>query len=79
MSKTKSGIAIAAGPVIACCVLFTPGWEGMDSVAKRDAIGTGHPITYCNGLTSVDGSVRVGQHFTKAECDKRLAAALPKY
>ncbi len=42
-------------------------------------IGTGHPITYCNGLTSVDGSVKVGQRFTKKQCDEALAKALPKY
>jgi lysozyme len=54
-------------------------WEGMDPVAKRDMIGTGHPVTYCNGLTSVDGDVKVGQRFTKEECEKRLAIALPKY
>jgi lysozyme len=51
----------------------------MDKVAKRDMIGTGHPITYCNGLTSHDGKVHIGQRFTKEECDKRLAEALPKY
>jgi len=75
----KTARWMAGAGAIACCVQFTPIWEGMDSVAKRDMIGTGHPITYCNGLTSVDGKVKVGQHFTKAECDKALAEALPKY
>jgi lysozyme len=70
---------MSAAGVIAAAVAFTPTWEGMDSVAKRDMIGTGHPITYCNGLTSVDGSVKVGQRFTKAQCDEKLAEALPKY
>lgn len=70
---------VGGAGVIACCVAFTPIWEGMDSVAKRDRIGTGHPITYCNGLTSADGAVKIGQRFTKAECDKALAEALPKY
>lgn len=68
-----------AAAVIALTVPFLSGWEGMDPVAKRDMIGTGHPITYCNGLTSVDGDVKVGQHFTKQECQERLALALPKY
>lgn len=67
-----------AGAIVAC-VAFTPTWEGMDLVAKRDRIGTGHPITYCNGLTSADGAVKVGQRFTKKECDEALAKALPKY
>jgi lysozyme len=78
MSKTKTGVT-GAGAVIAITVPFLMGWEGMDPVAKRDMIGTGHPITYCNGLTSVDGDVRVGQRFTKQECEQRLALALPKY
>ena len=56
-----------------------PVWEGMDAVAKKDPIGTGHPLTYCQGLTSVDGSVKEGQRFTPAQCDERLAKALPKY
>lgn len=79
MSVKKTGATVAGAGAIACCVAFTPTWEGTDWVAKRDAIGTGHPITYCNGLTSADGAVKVGQRFTKAECDKALAEALPKY
>jgi lysozyme len=58
---------------------FLKGWEGTDLVAARDKIGTGHPITYCNGLTSTDGKVVIGQRFTPAQCDARLARALPTY
>lgn len=79
MTVKKTALTVTGSAAIACCVAFTPTWEGMDKVAKRDRIGTGHPITYCNGLTSADGAVKVGQHFTKAECDAALAAALPKY
>ncbi len=75
----KKTAATGASAVIAITVPFLMGWEGMDPVAKRDMIGTGHPITYCNGLTSVDGDVKVGQRFTKQECEQRLALALPKY
>lgn len=78
-AKVGAGLGAGAAAVIAAAVAFTPGWEGMDKVAKRDMIGTGHPITYCNGLTSRDGSVKVGHEFTKKECDELLAAALPKY
>lgn len=77
--SVKKTAATGATAVIAITVPFLMGWEGMDPVAKRDPIGTGHPITYCNGLTSVDGEVKVGQRFTKEECEKRLAEALPKY
>jgi lysozyme len=41
-------------------------WEGMDKVAKRDMIGTGHPVTYCYGQTDEFGKVKVGTRFTKA-------------
>lgn len=77
--SAKKSVATGGAAVIAITVPFLMGWEGMDAVAKRDMIGTGHPITYCNGLTSVDGEVKVGQRFTKEECQKRLALALPKY
>ncbi|RZN09635.1 hypothetical protein CWO91_16535 [Bradyrhizobium genosp. SA-3] len=65
--------------MIAATVAFTPGWEGMDKVARRDMIGTGHPITYCYGQTSEFGQVKVGQRFTKQECDEKLKESLPKY
>lgn len=81
MSKVRIATigTTGAAAVIAITVPFLMGWEGMDPVAKRDMIGTGHPITYCNGLTSVDGEVKVGQRFTKQECEQRLALALPVY
>lgn len=74
----KAGIAGTAGVVLAL-VAFTPTWEGMDPVAKRDMIGTGHPITYCYGQTAEFGVIKVGTRFTKKECDEKLAASLPKY
>jgi lysozyme len=51
----------------------------MDLTAKRDMIGTGHPVTYCIGATAVDGAVKVGQKFTPAQCNELLAKSLPKY
>jgi lysozyme len=80
MPITRKHVAggTAAG-VIACCIAFTPGWEGMDLTAKPDVIGTGHPITYCFGQTDEFGKVRAGDHFTPAQCDALLAASLPKY
>jgi lysozyme len=76
--KTSSKVGGTAG-VIACCLAFTPIWEGTDLVAKVDTIGTGHPLTYCEGLTSTDGAVKAGQTFTPDQCKKLFAAALPKY
>lgn len=78
--SVKKTIATASGAgAIACCVAFLPGWEGMDKVAKKDMIGTGHPVTYCYGQTDEFGAVKVGTKFTKAECDAKLAESLPKY
>lgn len=79
MTARKSGLTVAGAAVIGCCVAFTPTWEGMDKVAKRDMIGTGHPVTYCYGQTDEFGKVKVGTKFTKQECDAKLAESLPKY
>jgi len=51
----------------------------MDLTAKRDMIGTGHPVTYCIGQTDEFGKVKVGQKFTPAQCNELLARSLPKY
>jgi lysozyme len=79
MSVKKTVGSVAGAGVIACCVAFTPTLEGMDKVAKRDMIGTGHPVTYCYGQTDEFGKVKVGTKFTKADCDVKLAESLPKY
>lgn len=79
MATTKTKVAVGSAAVIAATIAFLPNWEGMDKVAKRDMIGTGHPITYCYGQTSEFGDVKVGTRFTKAECDAKLAQSLPKY
>lgn len=78
----KKGIALSGAMVaaiVASLVAFTPQWEGMDKVARRDAIGTGHPVTYCYGQTDELGTVKVGQRFTKVECDEKLKKSLPRY
>ena len=70
---------VAGAGAIACCVAFLPAWEGMDKVARKDDIGTGHPVTYCYGQTDEFGKVKVGTRFTKQECDAKLAESLPRY
>lgn len=79
MTVKKTIATAGSAAVIAAAVAFTPIWEGMDAVAKKDMIGTGHPITYCYGQTDEFGKVKVGQRFTKRECDEKLAASLPVY
>lgn len=75
----KVGIGAGAAGVIAATVAFLPNWEGMDKVAKRDMIGTGHPVTYCYGQTDEFGKVKPGTKFVKQQCDELLAESLPKY
>lgn len=79
MSIKKTGLAAGSAGIIAAAVAFTPGWEGMDPAANRDMIGTGHPVTYCYGQTDEFGAVKVGQRFTKADCEQKLAESLPKF
>jgi lysozyme len=74
----KAAHKVGAG-AIAICMTFTAAWEGLDLVAKRDAVGTGSPITYCHGMTSADGKVRIGQRFTPDQCQVLLGKALQKY
>jgi lysozyme len=79
---TKKGVVISAAlmaAIISAAVPVTTTWEGMDRVARRDAIGTGHPVTYCYGQTDEFGDVKVGQRFTKVECDAAIQKSLPKY
>jgi lysozyme len=61
----------------ASCCMLVGAFEGCDLVAKKDNIGTGHPLTWCHGETI--GDARPGEHFTKAECDAMLEARLPSY
>jgi lysozyme len=76
-TSTKAGAGGAA--VIAAATSILVIWEGTDLVAKKDMIGTGHPITYCHGQTDEFGKVKEGQRFTPAQCKEKLAQSLPKY
>lgn len=79
MATTSKKAAVGTAAIIALCVPFTAIREGTDLVAKRDPIGTGHPLTYCHGQTDEFGKVKAGQRFTPAQCDKLLAESLPTY
>ena len=78
--KAKTAVAVgSAAAIFAVTVPFLTKWEGTDLVAKRDMIGTGHPVTYCHGQTDEFGKVKVGTRFTPAQCDAKLGASLPTY
>lgn len=77
--KTSRKTVVGTAAVIAACSPFLASWEGMDLVAKRDPVGTGHPITYCVGQTDEFGKVKAGTKFTPDQCKALLAQSLPKY
>lgn len=79
MATSRKLPAATVAAVMTVTAGFTPTWEGMDVVAKRDMVGTGHPITYCYGQTDEFGKVAVGTRFTKQQCDEKLKLSMPKY
>lgn len=52
---------------------FVGGWEGLQTVAYRDPIGV---VTVCYGETR---GVKMGDRYTKAECDAMLADGLIEF
>lgn len=77
--KTSQKAGAGTIAVIAAATTILTVWEGTDLVAKKDMIGTGHPMTYCHGQTDEFGKVKEGQRFTPAQCKDLLAKSLPKY
>jgi lysozyme len=73
----RSAVPIA---VLALVIPFLGAWEGIDHVARHQAIDPAGVITYCSGLTNYDdATVRPGQIFSDAQCAKLLAGELPRY
>lgn len=77
MATTARKVGIGLAGAIAIAVPVTAQFEGLWLTAKVDTIGTGRPVTWCYGET--EGPVKVGQRFTKKQCDDMLAAKLPRY
>lgn len=69
----KIGGAIAG--VIMCAVPVVSGWEGLWLTAKPDTLAYGIP-TVCYGETE---GVKVGDTYTKDQCQQMLAEKLPRY
>lgn len=74
MKNSSKVVATAAALAIACA--FVAPKEGLWLTAKVDKIGTGRPVTACYGETQ---GIKLGQRFTKEQCDAMLAARLPQY
>ncbi len=68
-------MASAAALALACA--YVKPWEGLWLTARVDTIGTGRPVTACYGET--EGGLRVGDRFTKQECDELLTVKLKRY
>ena len=73
--KNSSKAAATAAVIAIACTIVKP-WEGLWLTAKVDKIGTGRPVTACYGETE---GVKLGQKFTKEQCDEMLAKKLPRY
>lgn len=79
MSTAKKAAA-AGGGVILLAAAFIKPWEGLWTTAQVDTIGTGRPPTVCYGATRAEiPTLKVGDKFTKGECDALLLKSLPKY
>lgn len=63
---------------VAIAVPLVAQWEGLATTAYADKIGHGVP-TVCYGMTSYDRPVKVGDHYTKEQCQKFLGEDLLKY
>lgn len=73
--KPSNKVAGGAAVIALACAFIQP-WEGLWLTAKVDKIGTGRPVTACYGETQ---GVKLGQRFTKEQCDEMLAKKLPRY
>lgn len=72
MTKRKVAVAV----VTASLISFVALWEGDERVAYADKLAYGVP-TVCNGHTGPD--VRVGDVWTKSQCDAVLIGNLEKH
>lgn len=77
-ARVLSGPRAAA--LAAVLVPFLSAWEGYAPVAVHEKIDPAGVITVCFGRTNYDDpTLKVGQRYTKAECQKFLADDLPRY
>lgn len=76
MSVRKTTATVATAAALAAALPAVKAYEGLWLTAKVDTIGTGHPVTACYGETE---NVRLGQKFTKQECDDLLKVKLKRY
>jgi lysozyme len=73
--RPKAAAGTAAAGVVAATVAFIGPWEGLRTTAYPDALARNIP-TVCYGETR---GVRLGDSYTKEECDAMLAAAVESF
>ncbi len=74
--KRYQKITVASAAALSLACAYVKPWEGLWLTAKVDQVGTGRPVTACYGETE---NVRLGQRFTKQECDDLLGVKLKRY
>lgn len=68
------------GAAVVIVTAFLMAWEGFAPVAVHERVDPARVVTYCYGRTNYDDpTVRVGERFTKEQCDKFLAEDMPRY
>lgn len=72
--KTSHKVGVTAGAVVLCCSMVAP-YEGLWLTAKPDKLAYNIP-TVCYGETE---GVKLGDTYTKAQCDEKLRKKLPRY
>lgn len=81
---TSVAAGIAAGSlspsVINLSVQMFDHWEGRNYTAVHLRFDPPRVVTVCGGVTNYDiPTLRVGQKFTEAQCQKLIADLIPKY
>ncbi len=64
------------GAWLAIAMTMVAGFEGLYTHAYKDPVGV---TTVCYGVTNADRKVRMGDHYTPAECKAMLGEDLPRY
>ena len=74
------GAAAATAVWLTVAITIVSAFEGFASKPYVDRVGTGHPETWCYGMTKAEGPPPpYSKVFTKAECQGYLGPGLQKY
>lgn len=74
--KTPTRTVGKSGAWVAIALGLVAGFEGLYTHAYKDPVGV---VTVCYGVTNADRPVRMGDTYSKAQCEKMLRDDLPRY